>query len=73
MTFEEYNYAIEDLNKATVAYDKGQPIMTDKEWDDLYFAVSEYALEENPVPKIKKRLLKKLNQYKVEHEVENKE
>ena len=42
MTFEEYNYAIEDLNKATVAYDKGQPIMTDKEWDDLYFAVSEY-------------------------------
>ena len=42
MTLEEYNYAIEDLNKATVAYDKGQPIMTDKEWDDLYFAVSEY-------------------------------
>jgi len=42
MTFEEYNYAIEDLNKATVAYDKGQPIMTDKEWDSLYFAVSEY-------------------------------
>ena len=42
MTFEEYNYAIENLNNATVAYDKGQPIMTDKEWDDLYFAISEY-------------------------------
>lgn len=42
MTFEEYNYAVKELNKATVAYDKGQPIMTDKEWDDLYFAVSEY-------------------------------
>lgn len=36
----------------------------------LDFAVSEYALEENPIPKIKKRLLKKLNQYKVEYEVE---
>ena len=42
MTLEEYNYAIEDLNKATVAYDKGEPIMTDAEWDSLYFAVSEY-------------------------------
>jgi DNA ligase (NAD+) len=25
------------LNKATEEYDKGTPIMTDKEWDDLYF------------------------------------
>ena len=28
---------IKKLNKATVAYDEGHPIMTDKEWDDLYF------------------------------------
>ena len=28
---------VTELNKATVAYDKGEPIMSDKEWDDLYF------------------------------------
>lgn len=42
MTYEEYIYAIQELNEATVAYDKGEPIMTDKEWDHLYFEVSEY-------------------------------
>ena len=25
------------LNRATTAYDEGNPIMTDKEWDKLYF------------------------------------
>ena len=28
---------INKLNQATVAYDKGQPIMTDLEWDNLYY------------------------------------
>ena len=28
---------IEELNNATIAYDKGAPIMTDKEWDDKFF------------------------------------
>lgn len=36
----------------------------------LDFAVEENAIIENPVPKIKKRLLKKVNKYKVVHEVE---
>ena len=31
--------AIEVLNEATEAYDKGQPIMTDAEWDAMYFAL----------------------------------
>ena len=31
--------AIEILNEATEAYDKGQPIMTDAEWDAMYFAL----------------------------------
>ena len=28
---------IEELNNATIAYDKGIPVMTDKEWDDKFF------------------------------------
>jgi NAD-dependent DNA ligase len=33
---------IKKLNKATKAYDKGQPIMSDKEWDNLYFELKEW-------------------------------
>ena len=33
---------IKKLNKATEAYDAGHPIMTDKEWDDLYFELVEW-------------------------------
>lgn len=36
----------------------------------LDFAVEENAILENPVPKIKKRLVKKLNQYKITREIE---
>ena len=28
---------VDYLNKCTVAYDKGEPIITDKEWDKIYF------------------------------------
>ena len=72
MTLEEYNYAIEDLNKATVAYDKGQPIMTDKEWDDLYFAVSEYeywngASPDSPTQKVHFETVSELKKVKHNH------
>lgn len=32
---------IKTLNEATEAYDKGQPVMTDKEWDAIYFALED--------------------------------
>ena len=32
---------IKKLNEATVAYDKGQPIISDKEWDDMYFKLQQ--------------------------------
>ena len=35
---------IEELNKATKAYDMGTPIMSDKEWDDKYFKLQELEL-----------------------------
>lgn len=34
---EQIEEVIKKLNEATIEYDKGCPIMTDKEWDDLYF------------------------------------
>ena len=40
-----YRELIDVLNKATEAYDKGTPIMTDKEWDDLYFSLKEMEKE----------------------------
>ena len=32
---------IDKLNEATIEYDKGTPILSDKEWDDLYFELQE--------------------------------
>jgi len=32
---------IEKLNSATVAYDEGHPVMTDEEWDKLYFELEQ--------------------------------
>ena len=30
------------LNDATIAYEKGTPIISDKQWDDLYFKLDEF-------------------------------
>ena len=38
----DYGIIIQKLNNATIDYDKGKPKMSDKEWDDLYFAVKEW-------------------------------
>lgn len=44
-TYKERKKMAENLNKATKEYDKGEPIISDKEWDDLYFKL--LALEES--------------------------
>ena len=62
---------INTLNKATKAYDEGHPIMTDKEWDDLYFQLKEkeenYGIvyPDSPTNTISYEIVSKLN--KVEH------
>ena len=33
---------IKTLNEATAAYEAGHPIMSDKQWDDLYFQLKEF-------------------------------
>lgn len=63
---------VEKLNDATVFYDKGCPIMTDKEWDDMYFSLlqlelsSGYINPNSPTQKIVYKVVNQLN--KVEHD-----
>ena len=41
-----YETLIEELNKATEAYDKGTPIMSDREWDVMYYRAVEIEREQ---------------------------
>ena len=45
LILEEMKNLVEKLNKATEEYDKGTPIMTDEEWDNLYFYLVQLELE----------------------------
>ena len=64
---------IAELNKATVAYDKGEPIMSDKEWDDLYFELQSLekkygqSLENSPTRKIHFEKVSELKKVKHSH------
>lgn len=66
------NSAIEQLNKWTEAYDKGQPVVSDKEWDDLYFELEKaekklgIILPNSPTQKISYTVVNELK--KVKHE-----
>ena len=62
---------INTLNIYTEAYDRGEPIVSDKEWDDLYFKLvkmendTNLYYEDSPTQKIHFQEVSKLN--KVEH------
>ena len=62
---------IQKLNEATTAYDEGHPIMTDKEWDYLYFALLKFENEtgmifpDSPTQNVNYEVINQLN--KVEH------
>ena len=59
------------LNEYTKAYDEGNPLISDKEWDDLYFKLVEmekeagYSLPCSPTQKINYQVVNELK--KVEH------
>lgn len=63
---------INKLNEATVAYDMGNPIMSDYEWDQLYFELVQkekevgYSLPNSPTQKIHYEVVNNLE--KIEHE-----
>ena len=62
---------IKQLNEATKQYDLGIPIMTDQEWDELYFHLQELertsgiTLAGSPTQNIHYQVVNKLE--KVEH------
>lgn len=62
---------IKDLNFHTKMYDEGRPMISDKEWDDMYFKLIKLENESNiyykdsPTQKINYQVMNKLN--KVEH------
>ena len=62
---------IDILNEATKAYDEGHPIMSDKEWDDLYFKLvqleneSGIYYENSPTQKVVYKVVNELQ--KIEH------
>ena len=62
---------VQKLNLATLQYDKGTPIMSDEEWDNLYFELmamemdAGYALPDSPTQVISYQVVNQLE--KVEH------
>lgn len=68
---EYYKNLVKTLNEATEAYDKGEPIMSDHEWDLMYYTVVNYeqthgySLPESPTRKIHYEAVNELK--KVEH------
>ena len=64
---------IKQLNKATKAYDEGHPIMSDKEWDNLYFQLQELEkksgiiLPNSPTQKVVYEIVNKLEKVKHNH------
>ena len=48
MYFESFNHIselVDTLNEWTKAYDEGNPIVSDKEWDDKYFELKQLERE----------------------------
>ena len=67
----DYDIAIKQLNELTKAYDEGRPLVSDEEWDDLYFEVKDFEnrtnikFKDSPTQKISYTVVNKLE--KVTH------
>lgn len=70
---EEIRNLIHKLNTATIAYDEGYPIISDKEWDNMYFKLAElekltgFIYPDSPVRTIYFTTVSKLNKVKHDH------
>lgn len=64
---------VETLNEATKSYDEGHPIMTDEEWDNLYFQLCDLEKEsgiylpDSPTQQITYNIVSKLEKVKHNH------
>jgi DNA ligase (NAD+) len=71
MVKDEIKELIDKLNYYTKKYDEGQPEISDKEWDDMYFQLqtleNSYGIyyEDSPTQKVNFQIVNKLN--KIEH------
>lgn len=70
--YNRIHYLVAYLNKCTKAYDEGNPLITDKEWDDKYFELQQLEKEtglilgNSPTQTISYEVVNELN--KVEHD-----
>ncbi len=69
------HYLIDALNKATKAYDEGNPIMSDKQWDELYFELKKMeetfntVFNDSPTQTINYEVKNKLTKVKHNHDM----
>lgn len=72
---KEMAFIIKTLNEATEAYDRGTPLMTDKEWDDFYFWLKSsedyfnFSLPNSPTQTIHFEVVSELKKVKHNHEM----
>ena len=69
--YARIKYLVNELNKHTELYDAGRPIISDKEWDDMYFELVnleqewEYILSNSPTQRVNYSVVNELQ--KVTH------
>lgn len=71
--YAKIKYLVNELNKHTELYDTGKPIISDKEWDDMYFELVEleqewgYILPDSPTQKVNYTVVNELQKVKHNH------
>lgn len=71
----EMSIVVRKLNRATKAYDEGNPIMSDKEWDNMYFWLveaekyCEFKVPDSPTIKIVYQVVNELKKVTHNHEM----
>ena len=71
--YARINYLVNELNKHTELYDSGNPIISDKEWDDMYFELITlerewgYVIPDSPTQKVNYTVVNELQKVKHNH------
>ena len=71
--YAKIKYLVNELNNHTELYDSGNPIISDKEWDDMYFELVElehewgYILPNSPTQRVNYTIVNELQKVKHNH------
>ena len=74
-TYEKMRYMTDKLNYWTKKYDEGNPEVSDKEWDDMYFTLfdfettMDFAYEDSPTRKVNDQVVNQLDKVKHNHKM----